>query len=122
MVHLALPAGGPCATLARTAVVALGRQSGFGRTTLGALAHAIDEALVLVLPTTDEGVDLEVVVRPGALRVSVAGRRPRVGLEPVAVTRFAEVVSDLVASVDVDGDAVVVRLEVGDAVPPASTA
>lgn len=93
-------------------MVTLGRQAGFGRSLLGALTLAVDETLVLVLPTTNDGVDLDVAVGAGTLSVVVAARQPHAPLDPSAVTRFDDVVADLVTSVAVERATGVVGLEV----------
>ncbi len=111
-VRLALPPGGPAAALARAAAVTLGRQAGFGRTTIGNLTLAVDETLVLVLPTTEDGIDLEVVVGDGTLAIVASSRRPATALDPRAVARFNDVVDDLVSSASVDRTNGVVVLEV----------
>lgn len=113
-VRLALPPGGPAAALARAATVTLGRQAGFGRTVIGALTLAVDEALVLVLPVTDSGVDLDVNVGAGALRLTVTPRHPHTPPDPVALARFDDVVADLVGSATIDPTSGAVRLEVGE--------
>lgn len=111
-VHLGLPAGGPCATLARAAAVAMGQQAGFGRAVLGPLSLAVDEALILLLPATSAGVDLTITVAPGALGLTLAARRPRAPLDPSAAARFTEVVGDLVTTAGVDQGSGVIELTV----------
>lgn len=116
VVRLGLPTDGPCAPLARAAAVAMGRRAGLRRTALGALALAVDEALVLVLPTTGDGIDLEASVAAGTLRITVTPRHPHTLPDPGAVARFDDVVAGLVTAADAGGPTGVVRLEVAE--PP----
>ena len=97
---------------AGTSPQAMGQRAGFGRTVLGALAIAVDEALILVLPSTGSGVDLELVATHRALSVTIAARSPQSPLDPAATARFGEVVGDLIANVDADASTASVRLEV----------
>ena len=90
----------------------LGRQAGFGRAVLGAVTLAVDEALVLVLPMTTGGVDLDVMVSDGALTIIISPRHPDTTPDPGAVARFEDVVADLVTSATVDRGSGVVSFEV----------
>lgn len=120
-VHLALPVGGPCAALARATAVSLGQQAGFGRATLGPLSLAVDEALILLLPATSEGVDLTLAVESGELSLTLTARHPQAPLDPDAAARFAGVVGDLVTTASVERTSGVVELTVSRRQPPTPT-
>lgn len=94
----------------------MGRRAGLRRAALGALALAVDEALVLVLPTTRVGIDLEVSVAAGTLRITITPRRPHALPDTAAAARFADVVADLVTTAEVGEPTGVVRLGVAE--PP----
>jgi len=111
-VHLRLPADGPAASLARAAATTLGRQAGFGRGVLGPLTLAVDEALVLLLPSTAVGVDLDALVTPGRLQLTLRARAPHATPDREASERFDDVVAGLVTSASLDRTGGVVRLDI----------
>lgn len=75
----------------------MGARAGFGRALLGALSLAVDQALVVVLPTTDDGVDLHVALLGDGLSLTIVPRNPHTPPGPEDAERFAALTGDLVA-------------------------
>lgn len=93
----------------------MGLRLGLRREALGALTLAMDEALVLVLPTTNDGVDITFAATggddtPAGLTVTVGPRNATRPPDPAACDRLGEILSGIVNDLDVDPTSGLVRL------------